>query len=111
MQLPRGYAMTCYIEAIYSTLEYSTLHIGRRSSVLGKRKVCNPKVAGLSLLCDTVFIPTMFACWHTSLQVKIHNQKDWSETNQIEYTGLRQIHIFNLFVGCFYRKGPAFSSR
>ena len=31
--------------------------------------------------------------------------------NQLEYTGLRQILIFSLFVGCFYRKGPALSSR
>ena len=24
----------------------------------------------------TIFLPTMFACWHTSLQVKTHNQND-----------------------------------
>ena len=32
-------------------------------------------------------LPTF--CWHTSLQVKAHNQNDRSVTNQIEYTDLR----------------------
>ena len=54
----------------------------------GKRKVCNPKVAGSSPLCATIFLPTMFVCRH--VQVKTHNQNDSSVTNQIEYTGLRQ---------------------
>ena len=60
----------------------------------GKRKVCNPKVAQW-------FKPTvrhyfssnnvrLSACTCTSLQVKTHSQNDWSVTNQIEYTGLRQ---------------------
>ena len=38
---------------------------------IGKRKFCNPKVACSSLLCATIFIPTNFACWNTSLEVKI----------------------------------------
>ena len=38
------------------------------------------------------FLPTKLACWHTSLQVEAHNQKDQSVTNQVlsvEYPGLR----------------------
>ena len=51
------------------------------------------------------------ACWHTSLQVKTHNQNNWSATNQVEYTESTlvwdKILIFSLFVGCLYRQGPA----
>ena len=51
----------------------------------------NLKIAGSSPLFATIFPPTMFTCWHTSLHVKIHNQNDRSVANQIiEYTGLRQ---------------------
>ena len=30
-----------------------------------------------------LFLPTMFACWHTFLQLETHNQGDWSVKNQI----------------------------
>ena len=48
----------------------------------------------------------MFACWHASLQAKTHKQNELSVTNQTEYTGLRQIPIFRLFVGCFSAPEP-----
>ena len=30
-------------------------------------------IAGLSPLYATIFLPTMSACWHTSLQMETHN--------------------------------------
>ena len=49
----------------------------------------------------------MFACLHTSLQVKTRYQNDWSVTNQIEYTGLIQDSYIYFTCRLFYRKGPA----
>ena len=66
------------------------LYISADVTQMGKRLNCNLKVTGSSPLCTTIFPQKMFACWHMSLQVKIHNQNDWRVTNQIEYTGLRQ---------------------
>ena len=37
-----------------------------RRSQLGTRLDCNQKVAVSSPLCATIFLPTMFASWHTS---------------------------------------------
>ena len=54
----------------------------------------------------------MIACWHTSLQMDTHNQNDWSVATQKEYTELSQdFFILSLFVGNYYRKGPALSIR
>ena len=71
---------------------------------------CNPKVAGSSPLWAAVFLSIIFACWNTSSQVNTHYQNDWSVSNQIEYTGLRQDSYLSLFVGCFYREGPALTN-
>ena len=32
------------------------------------------EIACLSPLYATIFLPTMFACWHTSLQAETHNK-------------------------------------
>ena len=48
------------------------------------------EVAGSSPLCVSILLPTMFACWCTSLQVATHNQNDWRLMNQTECAGLRQ---------------------
>ena len=39
------------------------------------------------------------------------NQNDWSATNQIEYTGLRQGFIFRIFLSCSNRLSPALSDQ
>ena len=44
-----------------------------------------------------------------SLLLKTNSQNDWSVTNQIGILVSDKILIFSLFVGCFYRKGPALS--
>ena len=31
------------------------------------------KIVGTSPLYATIFLPIMFACWHASLQVEVHN--------------------------------------
>ena len=56
--------------------------------------------------CAPPFLPTMFACWHTSLQMETHNQNDRSVIIQIEYSGLDKILIFSLFLSSLYRLGP-----
>ena len=38
-------------------------------------------------LCATIFLQTMVACWHRSLQFNTCNQNDFSVKNQIEHTG------------------------
>ena len=58
--------------------------------------------------CATIFLPTMFACWHSHLyrwRPTIRMNEAW----RIKYGILvsDKILIFSLFVGCFYRKGPA----
>ena len=84
--------MTCNIVAIllYSKTLNPTSHISRGSSVGSaldlESKGClfNPTVRhyfssnNIRLLANP------------SLQVKIHNQNEWSVTNQIGYTGFRQ---------------------
>ena len=72
------------------------LYISTKLAQLGKRKVCNPKIAGLRPLCVTTFLLTLFAYWHTStsLQVKTHNQNDWSMTNQIENNALKMLLVY-----------------
>ena len=93
--------------ALYGTNKSKLpLYISTLLVQLGKRKVGNPKVAGSSPLCATIFLPTVFVWWHTSLQVKTHNLNDWSVTNQIEYTCWRQDSYLSVFVGCLYRQGP-----
>ena len=52
----------------------------------------------------------MFACWHTSLQVKICNLNNWSVTNQIEYTGFRQGSYLEYICRLFYHKGQTLKS-
>ena len=47
----------------------------------------------------------MFACWHTSLQVKTKNQNDWSVHESIKSV---LVLILSIFVGCIYLNGPAF---
>ena len=32
---------------------------------------------------------TIFACWHTSLQMETNNKNDWEVRNKIKYTCLR----------------------
>ena len=90
---------------MYSKTLNPTLHISRRSQ-LGTRLDCNPKVAGPRQLCTNIFFSTIFACWHTFSQVKIHNQNEWSVTNQIEYTGFRQDSYLKFICRLFYHKGP-----
>ena len=88
------------------------ISVGVGAFVIGLSQIssffsCNPKVAGSSLPWTTIFLPTMFACLYTSVQVKTRTQNEWSVTNQIGYTDSDKILIFSIFVGCFYHKGPA----
>ena len=82
---------TYNIVAINSTVSKSlnpTLHISPPSSV-GSVLGLKSKGRSFEPALNHFFLPTMFACWHTSLQVKIRNLNDCSVTNQIEYTGFR----------------------
>ena len=69
--LPRGYAVRCNIVAIqYSTVRKKIkiqLYISPDVGQLGTRLVCYPDVAGSIPLCTTIFLPTIFACWHIRL--------------------------------------------
>ena len=70
---------------------------------LAESQDIDPKVAGSIPLCTTIFLPTIFACWHSSLHLKIHNQNEWSaKKNQVEFTGLRQGLTFSFIVSCVY---------
>ena len=48
------------------------------------------EIASSSPLYATIFLPTRFARWHTSLQAETHNENDWSVKNQMEYAGVGQ---------------------
>ena len=48
------------------------------------------EIVGSRPLCTTIFLPTKFACLQLSLHLETYSQNNWSVTNQIEYTGLRQ---------------------
>ena len=44
------------------------LYISSKIAQLGELKDVNPKIAGSNPLCANIFfLPTKFACWHTSL--------------------------------------------
>ena len=94
-------------KALYSQSLNPTPHISRRSSV-GSALGLESKVCWFEPTVRHYFSSNnVRQLAYTSLHVKIHNQNEWSVTNQIEYTGFRQNLIFSLFVSCFYRKGPA----
>ena len=76
-------AVTCNIAAKYNTVHYEYKF--------------DPKVAGSVPLCATIFLQTKFDCLHKSLQLKTHNQNDWSAKIQIEYTGLRRVLHLDFF--------------
>ena len=59
------YPMPIFIQVIYPELR-NCWH----SSV---GRTFGPIIAGLSTLYATICLPTMFACWHTFLQVDAHN--------------------------------------
>ena len=110
---PRGSALRCNIAAIYIAL-YSkslnpTLHISRRSSVGGaiglQSKGCWFEPTLLNYLSSN----NVRLLVYTSLQVKTHNQNEWSVTNQIGYTGFRRDSYLKFIWRLFYRKGPALS--
>ena len=73
---------TTSIQAIY--LKNIIIQVINAASFLHGAATCNIyqlkegwnddlKIAGSSPLYDIIFLLTMFACWHTSLQVKINN--------------------------------------
>ena len=67
--LPRGSAVWCNIVAKYNT--EIPLHISPDEAQLGARnyKAWNPKVAGSSPLCATIFLPITIACWYTCIHL------------------------------------------
>ena len=77
---------------------YKSAHV----SQLRRQYDCNQKVTGSNPLCDTIFLQTMLACLHASLQVRTHNQNNLSLANQIEYTGLGQ-DLVNYYVDLSWR--------
>ena len=117
MQLSRDYAVTRRITlklyiTLYSKSLNPTLYISPPSSVgsvLGlksKSRWFEPRVNHYFSSSNVRLLASR------SLQVKTNSQNEWSVTNQIGYTGLRHgILVFSLFVGCFYRKGPALNAR
>ena len=103
----REITLKLYI-TLYSKSLNPTLNISPPGLAQSGRVRLDPKVAGSSPVWTTIFSSNnvrLLASW--SLQVKTNSQNDWSVTNQIGYTGLRQDSYLTLFVGCFYRKGPA----
>ena len=68
---------------VLSKVFKTPLYISADAAHFVSERTVIQKIAGSSLLCTTIFLQTMFACWHTSLHVKAHNQNDWSVTNQI----------------------------
>ena len=94
MQLSRDHAVTRRITlylwiAMYTESLNPTLHISP-PSLVGKALDWQSKGRRFESAVNDFFLPTMFACLHTSVQVKTHTQNEWSVTNQIEYTGFRQ---------------------
>ena len=68
--LQRGSALRCNIVAIYSIVQYKfkpLVHLSPDVAQSGALEAWNPKVAGSSPLCATIFLPTKFACWHIHL--------------------------------------------
>ena len=98
-----------FIHCLYLAKLNQVLHIGAIVQMVERRNddLDCANNAGSGPLCATIFLPTVFACLHTSLQAETHNLNDWSVTNQIEYTGFRQDFIFSVFVSYLSRKGPA----
>ena len=64
------------------------LFISSEIAQFGEQKVFVPNVAESIPLWHSIFRPTKFVCWHTSLQLKTNNQNDWSVQNKIEQTFL-----------------------
>ena len=98
--------MTCNIVAtiaLYIKSLNLAPHISRRSSVGSALDLKSKGCRFEPIVCRYFSSNNVRLLAYTSLQVKTHNQNEWSVTNQIEYTGFRQ----DSFVGCFYRKGPA----
>ena len=61
---------TYNIEAIYNIVQQkfkTPLYKSARLAQSGARWAWNPKVAGSSPLWTTIFLPTMFACWHQGI--------------------------------------------
>ena len=87
--------------ACFSYVNSSTYYL-QTQLVVVERLYDDLEVVGSSPLFVNIFLQTKLACWHMSLQLETHSQKDWSVTNQIEFTGL------SVFIGCLCRKGQAF---
>ena len=49
------------------------LYLAQINPVLRISGTDDLEIAGSSPLCTTIFLPTMFACRHTSLQVETHS--------------------------------------
>ena len=94
------FAVRWNIVAKYRVLRYINqsgiqLFILTEIARFGKRWEVDPKVAGSTLLCATIFLEIKFTHGHMSLQLETNNQNDCSVKNQIEYTGLRQgFHLY-----------------
>ena len=63
------------MHCLYLAKLNSVLRIGRVAQLVGHR-TDDLEIACSSPLYATIFLPTMFACWHNSLQVETHNQND-----------------------------------
>ena len=63
-----------FIHFLYSAKLYPVLRIGVIAYMV-ERRDDDLEIAGhgSSPLHATIFLPTMIACWHTSLQVETHN--------------------------------------
>ena len=84
-----GVTLYLYI-ALYSKSLNPTPHISRRSSV-GSALDLESKGCWFEPTVRHYFSSNNVRLLaYTSLQVKTHNQNEWSVTNQIEYTGFRQ---------------------
>ena len=57
--------MTCNTVAIalYVLIKCKSYYISADVAKFGKRKNCNPKIAGSSPLCATIVLPSIFACF------------------------------------------------
>ena len=60
-----------------------------------------------SLCAPLFFVPTLFACWHTSSQFETQGQNNWNVKHQMGYSSCRQWFRFRLFLNCLYCLGPA----
>ena len=69
------------------------------------------RVAGSITLCATIFLPTKFTSWHTSLKLKICTQNVRSVKNQIRvYWFETRVIFYRVLDGCSNRIGPALTS-